>query len=68
MSRTSGDQYKLANGELVTMAPGDKPNGEAILWNGYNYDDQHWIIKGKPVDHARPFRYSEHIKPGSLMP
>lgn len=47
MSRVSGDQWKLANGELVVTAPGDKPSDDAVLVNGYDYENQHWVINGE---------------------
>ena len=49
MSRVSGDQYKLPNGELVNTQPGDKPSEDAILWNGYDYNNQHWVKEGKKI-------------------
>ena len=47
--RTSRDQWKLPNGELVVTQPGDKPDDDAVLVNGYDYEEQHWVIDGKSL-------------------
>lgn len=36
MSRTSSDQYKIIDGVKV-------------LWNGYDYENQHWVREGKKL-------------------
>lgn len=43
--RTSQNQYKDNKGELVFLE--DEINPENLkLWNGYDYENQHWVING----------------------
>lgn len=46
MSRTSGDQYKLSNGNIVTISTMNRPPVGATLWNGYDYTNQFWVRNG----------------------
>ena len=44
--RTSQNQYKDNQGKLVFLE--DETNPDNLkLWNGYDYDNQYWVLKGK---------------------
>lgn len=45
--RESGQQYKMADGSLQVLvcACADVPK-DAVLWNGYDYQEQLWVIDG----------------------
>lgn len=51
MNRLSCDQYKLPTGTVVNVPTAEilteviKDGG--ILWNGYDYENQEWIFRGK---------------------
>lgn len=49
--RKSCDQYRLPHGVIVN-APTEAIRQEilkdgGVLWNGYDYDQQHWVYQGK---------------------
>lgn len=45
--RTSNDEYKLPNGEIVSINQMTKPPQGAIIQNGYDYEKQCWIHNGR---------------------
>lgn len=45
--RTSANQYRLLDGQIVTAHDiAELPSG-AKLWNGYDYEQQFWVYKGE---------------------
>lgn len=47
--RTSKDEYKLLNGEIVALSQMETPPEGAIVWNGYDYSKQCWMENGQKV-------------------
>lgn len=45
--RTSKDQYKLPSGEIVSISQMERPPQGAVIWNGYDYQNQVWVFQGK---------------------
>lgn len=44
--RTSCDQYKTVEGNIINVFDLDSLPDGAILWNGYDYDNQYWVYNG----------------------
>ncbi len=44
--RTSKDEYRLPNGEIIALSQMEQPPEDAKIWNGYDYKNQHWVYKG----------------------
>ncbi len=45
--RTSNDEYKLCNGSIVSLNQNTEPPKGAVIWNGYDYENQCWIYQGE---------------------
>lgn len=45
--RTSRDEYKLPNGNIVAISQMEKPPEGSVIWNGYDYVNQFWVYNGK---------------------
>ena len=61
--RTSKDEYKMPNGEIVAISQIEQPPEGARIWNGYDYINQCWIFNGE-----RDTRTLEELKAAMVKP
>ena len=45
--RTSKDVYKLPDGTIVALSQDQAPPEGSVIWNGYDYRNQYWVLDGK---------------------
>jgi hypothetical protein len=45
--RTSNDEYKTKEGDIISISQDTIPPEGAIVWNGYDYKNQMWVFEGK---------------------
>lgn len=45
--RTSCDQYKTIDGNIINVGGMDLPPEGSTLWNGFDYDNQYWVYNGQ---------------------
>ena len=45
--RTSKDEYKTKEGNIIAVSQDVKPPEGSKIWNGYDYKNQYWVYQGE---------------------
>jgi len=45
--RTSNDEYRLPDNTIISINQNTQPPKNAVIWNGYDYQNQYWVLQGK---------------------
>jgi len=45
--RTSNDIYRKKDGSFISINQNTEPPKDAVIWNGYDYQNQYWVFNGE---------------------